>query len=94
MRSEDIVGRGSSRLTTTTIDWDADHVRALRTHLRMTQEELAALLGTRQQTISEWEIGKHRPRGTSVTLLTRLAESSGFSGVNTRLAPVSVYAGR
>ena len=58
--------------------WDAGRVRALRMHLRMTQQELAEELGTRQQTISEWETGMYRPRGTSSTLLGMVAERSGF----------------
>jgi len=44
----------------------------------MTQQEMAAQLGTRQQTISEWEKGLYRPRGTSNTLLNIVAERSGF----------------
>jgi DNA-binding transcriptional regulator YiaG len=35
-------------------------------------------LGTRQQTISEWETGMYQPRGTSVTLLSIIAERSDF----------------
>jgi DNA-binding transcriptional regulator YiaG len=61
-----------------TVAWDAGRVRALRMHLKMTQEELAAELGTRQQTISEWETGLYRPRGTSSTVLGMVAERSGF----------------
>ncbi len=40
----------------------------------MSQEELAEELGTRQQTISEWETGRYRPRGASARLLTIVAE--------------------
>ena len=54
--------------------WDARRLRALRRHLNMTQEQMARELGTRQQTISEWETGIYRPRGTSVTLLSIIAE--------------------
>jgi DNA-binding transcriptional regulator YiaG len=39
---------------------------------------MASQLGTRQQTISEWEVGIYKPRGTSVTLLNIVAERSGF----------------
>jgi len=46
--------------------------------MRLTQSEMAEELGTRQQTISEWEIGMYRPRGTSATLLTLVAERCGF----------------
>jgi len=46
--------------------------------LGATQRKLAEELGTRQQTISEWEIGMYRPHGTSATLLNIIAERSGF----------------
>jgi DNA-binding transcriptional regulator YiaG len=58
--------------------WDGADVRALRSHLGITQQELAERLGTRQQTISEWELGMYRPRGTSSTLLSIVAERAGF----------------
>ena len=60
------------------VHWDRERVRALRTHLGMTQQEMAGQLGTRQQTISEWETGLYRPRGTSNTLLNIVAERSSF----------------
>ena len=58
--------------------WDAGGVRALRRHLGLSQEELARELGTRQQTISEWETGVYRPRGMSERLLGLVAERAGF----------------
>jgi DNA-binding transcriptional regulator YiaG len=58
--------------------WGKDDVRSLRTHLGMTQQELADEMGTRQQTISEWETGMYQPRGASVTLLNLVAERAGF----------------
>lgn len=58
--------------------WDSSSIRALREHLRMTQEELAQELGTRQQTISEWETGMYRPRGASAQLLSIVAERAQF----------------
>jgi DNA-binding transcriptional regulator YiaG len=60
------------------IKWDGPGVRSLRRHMRLTQSKMAEELGTRQQTISEWETGMYRPRGTSATLLTLVAERSGF----------------
>lgn len=60
------------------IDWDKRRVKALRQHLNLTQAELSNELGTRQQTISEWETGMYKPRGTSATLLTIVAERAGF----------------
>lgn len=59
-------------------DWDKERIRALRNHLRLTQREMADKLGTRQQTISEWEIGMYQPRGTSATLLSIVAERAKF----------------
>ena len=59
--------------------WDGVGVRALRRHMKLTQSEMAGELGTRQQTISEWETGMYSPRGTSATLLTLVAERSGFN---------------
>ncbi|MBI2855143.1 MAG: helix-turn-helix domain-containing protein [Chloroflexi bacterium] len=58
--------------------WDGKRVRALRYHLKATQEEMARQLGVRQQTISEWEVGLYQPRGASHTLLNIVAEQSGF----------------
>ena len=58
--------------------WDGEQVRALRSHLGSTQRELAERLGTRQQTISEWEKGMYRPRGASSTLLSIVAERANF----------------
>ena len=59
--------------------WDADKVRALRKHMGATQQELADRLGSRQQTVSEWETGLYQPRGPSATLLTMIAEEAGFT---------------
>ncbi|MBI4297398.1 MAG: macro domain-containing protein [Chloroflexi bacterium] len=53
-------------------------MRGLRRHLGLTQAKLARELGTRQQTISEWETGLYRPRGASATLLSLVAEHAGF----------------
>jgi len=58
--------------------WDSEHILALRCHLALTQRELADRLGTRQQTISEWEKGMYKPRGASSTLLSIIAERVKF----------------
>jgi DNA-binding transcriptional regulator YiaG len=58
--------------------WNGQQVRALRQHLGLTQEQMAVEMGTRQQTISEWETGQYQPRGTSTRLLTLIAEREGF----------------
>ena len=58
--------------------WNAQRVRALRQHLGLTQVQMAAEMGSRQQTVSEWETGQYQPRGTSARLLTLIAERGGF----------------
>jgi DNA-binding transcriptional regulator YiaG len=58
--------------------WDKQSIQALRRHLRLTQNEMAEELGTRQQTISEWETGMYQPRGASAKLLTIIAERAKF----------------
>jgi len=60
------------------LGWDRKQVHALRRHLGLTQREMADRLGTRQQTISEWEIGQYKPRGASSTLLSIIAERAKF----------------
>ena len=58
--------------------WDERKIQALRRHLGLSQHQMADRLGTRQQTISEWETGMYRPRGTSATLLSIIAERANF----------------
>ena len=58
--------------------WNKEEIRALRKHLNLTQVKLAEELGSRQQTISEWEQGMYQPRGASAMLLNIVAERSGF----------------
>ena len=58
--------------------WDSYRVQALRKHLGLTQQEMSEKLGTRQQTISEWEVGMYAPRGASATLLSMVADQAKF----------------
>lgn len=58
--------------------WDAGGIIALRRHLGLSQGAFAGELGTRQQTVSEWETGHYRPRGTSARMLSVIAERAGF----------------
>ncbi len=60
------------------VTWTGDAIKALRRHMGLTQAQFAEELGTRQQTISEWETGVYRPRGTAAKLLTILAERAAF----------------
>ena len=68
--------------------WNKEKVIALRRQLGVTQAEMAEELGTRQQTISEWELGAYRPRGMSITLLDMVAEKCSFkyAEVDSKLA--------
>ena len=66
------------RQTEVESDWDKEKIRALRRHLKATQQEMAEEMGTRQQTVSEWETGLYRPRGASRKMLSILAERSRF----------------
>ncbi len=58
--------------------WDATRVQALRRHLGLSQAAMAERLGTRQQTVSDWETGAYGPGGISSTLLGILAERADF----------------
>ena len=64
--------------------WDADRVRRLRGHLGETQREFAARLGTRQQTVSEWETGSRSPRTMARRLLHLVAEEGAFYSTEAR----------
>ena len=68
----------SSQYQVNRVAWNSQRIQALRRHLGLTQRKLADNLGTRQQTISEWETGMYRPRGTSATLLSIIAERANF----------------
>ena len=57
--------------------WNAAEVLALRRRLGLSQQQFAAELGVRQQTISEWEIGRYAPRGATARLLSIVAERAG-----------------
>ncbi len=58
--------------------WDANQIRSLRDHLKLTQDALAEELNVRQQTVSEWETGQYQPRGASEKVLTIIAERAEF----------------
>jgi DNA-binding transcriptional regulator YiaG len=59
-------------------EWNADNIRELRRHLDMSQQQMSEELGIRQQTVSDWELGYHRPRGGMAHLLTIVAERAEF----------------
>lgn len=59
-------------------EWDARRIRALREHMGMTQQQMADELEVRQQTISEWETGIHKPHRSTQKTLSIVAERAGF----------------
>ena len=74
--------------------WDSESIRALRRHMGLTQQQMSEELGTRQQTVSEWETGVYRPRGGMNRLLTLVAERVGFEYQVATEAPLSQEQGK
>ena len=66
---------------------DSKEFTHIRKKLNKTQREMADRLGTRQQTISEWEVGLYKPRGASSTLLSVVAERAEFEYGKTAKKP-------
>ena len=62
-------------------------VRALRQHLGLTQRQFAEEINSEQQRISEWETGLHQPSRLTATLLSMVAERSGFVYTGPAKAP-------
>ena len=58
--------------------WDAERVALLRQRLGLSQAALAAEMGIRQQTVSEWETGRYAPRGASARLLSLLEDRAAY----------------
>jgi DNA-binding transcriptional regulator YiaG len=54
--------------------WTSKSIRAFRNKHHMTQEELAILLGCRQQTVSEWETELYTPKNAYSQLLDQVEE--------------------
>lgn len=48
---------------------DKNKLRAARKSLGLTQGQLAAVLGVRQATVSDWERGIHSPDGPAARLI-------------------------
>ena len=73
--------------------WDGSRVRKLRRYLDETQAAFAERLGTRQQTVSEWERGKSHPRRMARRLLQLVAQSEGFCAAPGSVLPGSAVPG-
>ncbi len=70
-------------------EWSAERVRALRQYMGLTQRQFAEELGTEQQRVSEWETGQHQPGRITATLLSLVAERSGFDYPDLAAKPLS-----
>ena len=66
----------TTRYDATDPTWDPEAVRTLRERLGDSQQAFAGRLGTRQQTVSQWERGASNPRRMARRLLTMLAEEA------------------
>lgn len=60
------------------IVWDGAAIRALREHMNLNQTSFAAVLGVRQQTVSEWEKGMYTPTLATAKHLSRVAKEARF----------------
>jgi DNA-binding transcriptional regulator YiaG len=58
--------------------WSGEQVKALREYAGWSQQELAAKLAVRQQTISDWEVGNHTARRSMSKLLQMVAKEVGY----------------
>ena len=61
-----------------------DILRQIRAERGLSQDELAALLGTTKQVISRYETKKRVPRLSVVTTFAQKARSAGFSALRRR----------
>ncbi len=52
------------------------HVVAIREALRLTQQELADLIGCQQHAVARWETGVSEPRGANLKAMRELAEKT------------------
>jgi DNA-binding XRE family transcriptional regulator len=60
------------------VGWSGKQIKALREFAGWSQQELAAKLAVRQQTISDWEVGNHTARRSMSKLLQLVAKEVGF----------------
>ena len=59
--------------------WTKEKVLELRLSLGLTQKEFAELLGCRQQTVSEWEVGVYEPANAYGKLLDQTSRQISLS---------------
>lgn len=61
-----------------TILWSGELIKALRSHMGLTQTEFALRVGVRQATVSDWEKGIHEPSRAISKHLSSIAEQERF----------------
>lgn len=54
------------------------YLQNLRVTLKLTQEELAKVLKTRQSTVSSWEVGRRQPGAKHAWAIIRLCRKHGI----------------
>jgi len=59
--------------------WDTNLIKGLRQHMGLTQGQFAEVLGVRQQTVSEWELGLYAPTRATGKHLALVAERAEFT---------------
>jgi DNA-binding transcriptional regulator YiaG len=62
-----------------TVLWDTSLIKGLRQHMGLTQGQFAEVLGVRQQTVSEWELGLYAPTRATGKHLALVAERAKFT---------------
>ena len=55
-------------------DVTRDQLKRIRARLKMTQVDLATVLGVRQETVARWEIGTRRIPEPTARLIERIAK--------------------
>lgn len=62
------------------MEWTPENIHLLRRHIGDSQSQFADRMGLkRRQTVSEWEVGKLNPSGTTSRLLDIIANDHGFT---------------
>jgi len=59
-------------------------IKAIRTALGLTRQQLAIIVGVGQSLVSHWENGIRTPMGPAKILLQKLQENPGVFGISTK----------
>lgn len=69
---EPVAAAGLSETSRVDFAPKAEDIRALRKAMGLRQHQFCKLLGVTQATISRWETGEERPRGSAAVLLHKM----------------------